>query len=171
MIVANQTKRGLKSSAITASAIFVVDAFVLNQGALAGITILYVIFYLIPKAVYCFFKGLDWRFELRQSGLFLLASLMVFAANHYNNQLAYYRANELIVKIQLYKKDTGQYPKKLDAMIPKYISAVPVPKFTLAFNDFLYRENNNQPFLLYATMPPFGRRMYFFERQAWSDVD
>lgn len=47
------------------------------------------------------------------------------------------RANEIIAKLSLFKKETGGYPKDLILLVPSYLNALPQPSFKAA-GEFIY---------------------------------
>ncbi|MCU7837450.1 MAG: hypothetical protein KZQ83_19690 [gamma proteobacterium symbiont of Taylorina sp.] len=157
-------------SIIIAAIIFIVDAFFLNQGVIAGITLFIIIFVLIPKTIYRQYKKKEYKMGYIICLIYGTSAGLVFCANYVNNLIAYHRSEILITKIEKYKKDNGSYPKKLEALIPKYIESIPSAKYA-SMSRFHYSNSQEFTSLYYVTMPPFGRHSYDFSEKKWDHYD
>jgi len=151
--------KSLKGTFINAFILFFLDALFFNQGAIAAITLLLVLFYFLPKL------------QFNKCIIYTLMAIAVFASNYGNNRLAEHRATELVTVIEQYEIDNGAYPDNLDALIPQYIESVPLAKFTFVTNKFRYFNNNNKPIFFYVDFPPFGRPTYDFDKKQWFYID
>ncbi len=162
-----------RRTCIIAGILFLADALVLNQGVLAGIALLGVLFYRIPKAVHAAFrKNADaLRLHGTKSVLYSAAAFAVFGANALNNRLAERRLRGLIVACREYEKANGRLPDRLGDLVPDQLPGIPAAKFTLMNNDFIYVPNEKLHLLGWRVFPPFGRRFYAFESDSWSSMD
>ena len=151
--------------------LFVLDAFVFNQGVLAAITLMFVLFGFLPKALIAYFKRSSPRYYLKKSLIYAVMAVGVLGANYVNNQTARQRAELLIGKIEAYRAAQGEYPARLEALVPGYIDAVPMSKYTLVHNRFFYIKGRSNVLLGYVHFPPFGRRIYSFETKKWEYLD
>lgn len=161
----------LKHSSINAFNIYLLDAFVFNQGAIAAITILIVLIVFLPTAIYHQIKYSNGTHRFIKCLIYFSAAILVFASNHINNKIAHNRAVELIQVIEKYKQDNGSYPEKLEVLVPKYISNIPKAKFTFYGSDFRYISRPSGTMLFYTDMPPFGRQTYSFDSHKWGYLD
>ena len=73
-------------------------------------------------------------FDTLQKSPFILARMMIPALTHANPQAATMRARLRATAAALaalrFKNDTGAWPETLDALVPQYLSAVPVDPFS-----------------------------------------
>ena len=166
-----QSELKIKNSIFTAIALFIFDAFVMNQGAIAAISIFVIVLWLLPKSAFLKYKKESPKSPLTKALIYGVMALAVFSANFANNKLAKYRAEKLIVAIEAYHQSTGSYPEKLTDLVPGYIPAVPMAKYTLIFNKYWYINDKDTASLFYVAMPPFGRPTYSFNRHSWGYID
>lgn len=167
----NQPVYQVKKTIFAALCLFIVDAFVMNQGSIAVITGAIIILWILPKSIVMKLKNKSARVPLTKAAIYGAMVLFVFLANYSNNKLARYRAETLIVAIEKYHQDTGQYPKTLSNLVPAYIPNVPLAKYTMMFNEFKYINQEDTQTIFYVAMPPFGRTTYSFNRQSWGYID
>ena len=152
----------LRRASVWAVALVVVDAFFLNQGAIAAIVGLWMLFVSLPHAA--FSRSPDQRRRrLARAAIFLGAVLLVFGLNWANNQIAKRRFETLITAIKAFKQERQRYPAKLDELVPEFLDHVPLAKYTLAFPSFWYIALPDDHSLFYVEFPPFGRPTYTFE--------
>jgi hypothetical protein len=164
-----------KTTILIAVGIFVFDAFVLNQGAVAVFVILLTFFVLVPRALWALRTSRALYLErLTRAGIYLLAAVAVFAANVLQNRMADRRATALGNACLAYHAKYQHYPQRLDELVPEFIPSVPAAKYTLGGggNFFYYsRPTGGEPMLYYRALPPFGRRFYHMETGGWGYLD
>lgn len=160
----------MRNHFLFAGALLVLDAFVLNQGAIAAVMLLLVLVVVLPVAVYRLLRHADRRL-LATCAIYAVAAVLVFAANHVNNRIAAARATELIAAIARYKSETGDYPVSLEALVPAYVDRVPRAKYAVLSADFSYQSRPGLTTLSYMELPPFGRPTYDFEKGIWFYLD
>jgi hypothetical protein len=156
---------------ITATVLFVLDAFVMNQGAISIILILLIVFWWVPKSAFKKYKGQSPKVELTKALIYGSVAIVVFSSNIINNKIAKGRANNLIQVIENYHQTTGQYPQTLTELVPAYLQNVPKAKYTLIFNKFTYINYQGSVSLFYVSLPPYGRPTYVFNRKEWKYID
>ena len=156
---------------ITAAILFVLDAFVTNQGAISIILILLIVLWWLPKSAFKKHKGQSPKAELTKALIYGLVAIAVFSSNIINNKIAKGCANDLIQVIENYHQTTGQYPQTLTELVPTYLPNVPKAKYTLIFNSFTYVNYQGNVSLFYTALPPFGRPTYVFNRKEWKYID
>ena len=161
----------MKKTVFKAVGLFVVDAFVMNQGAIAVITALVIFFWLLPKSALLKYKKESPKAPLTKAAIYGVMVLAVFVANFANNKIATYRAEGLIIAIEKYHQSTGRYPEKLNDLVPAYIPKVPIAKYTLFSSEFWYKNSHDTVVLFYVALPPFGRPTYSFNSQTWGYID
>lgn len=147
--------------------LFTADALLLEQGLLAALLLMTVFGWLVPKALLLSKVRRDAWPTLRLALLFGATAVAIMATINLNNHLARQRAARLIEAIDLYHASQGRYPLALDALVPRYIAAVPRAKYTLAFNQFIYRQQAPRARLAYVEVPPLARPCFDFEQRRW----
>jgi len=151
-----------------------VEAFLLAQGVFAGLAA----FVMVVLGIIHVIRGLladRWRVRYGSSMIAIYAVMMasVVLTIRANNRLAQRRAEGIVTALKLYRSKTGDYPVRLTALVPEYLPAVPLAKYTLLFNEFTYHHDpaQRQGFLMYAVIPPFGRRTYSLDTDTWGYLD
>jgi hypothetical protein len=160
--------RMLRGTIIALVAVFFVETM------LSGLFLLGIAGGLVTLAV-----ALSVALRRRQPGLIialkvLLPIVMVAAAigtNLGNMALARARARHLVDVCERYKAEQGRYPDRLEDLVPRYLSSVPLAKLSLAFNRFYYSHHEGRHSLMYIVLPPFGRTFYDFEKKRWGSLD
>lgn len=164
-----------KSTIILAAGLFVLDAFVLNQGVVALVIILFVLFVLMPRALWALRSSRRLYLErLTKTGIYLLACVAVFVANAMQNRMANRRAVEIGQACLAYHAKYRHYPQRLDELVPEFLPSVPLAKYSLggsAVFFYAWRPDGGEPMLFYEAMPPFGRRFYHMETGRWEFLD
>lgn len=161
----------LKKPLIIAICLFLIDALFLNQGIIAAIALLVVVFWLIPKAIFLWLKKQSVKPQLYKCLIYFLMALFILGANYLNNQLAASRANQIIAAAEKFNAVNHRYPKKLIELAPEYIEEIPTAKYTMFANGFFYSNRGDHAFIGYVVMPPFGRRIYDFKSKKWGHID
>ncbi len=150
--------------------LFAADALLLGQGLLAALLFVTVCGWLLPKAMLLIKVRRDASPTLRLALLFSLTAIAIMATININNHLARQRATRLIEAIDIYRAGNGRYPLALEALVPRYIAAIPRAKYTLAFSQFVYQQFDRRAVLGYVEVPPFGRPCFDFAQRRWHDV-
>lgn len=148
-------------------ALFVLDAFVMGQGLVAAVILLCVGACLLPKAYLFSLAGRNNRPILRIAGGLVIAAVAIMLTINFNNRVAQDRAERLVAAIESYRAVNGSYPVDLDRLVPGYVEDVPIAKYTLSFNRFVYLNRGDRVILGYVDVPPFGRPYYDFLAKRW----
>jgi membrane-bound ClpP family serine protease len=110
----------VKKSIIIGAIFFVLDAFVMNQGAISLILILTIILWWLPKSAFKKYKKQSAKQELTKVLIYGFIVIAVFTSNSINNRIAQKRANDLVLIIENFHQVTGDYPKTLNDLVPSY---------------------------------------------------
>jgi hypothetical protein len=149
----------------------VIDAFFLNQGALALLVGLWALLVRLPRTFLAKKYAKVRAARLRNIAIYFVAVILVFVFNAANNHLAQSRANVLISAVKAFHDKNQRYPKSLEELVPDYVERVPLAKYTFMFNRFWYFTSDQGTSLFYVGLPPFGRPTYSFTRNAWRYMD
>jgi len=164
----------LIKTACVAVALFVLDAFVLNQGFVAFCLILVTVFVFLPRALWV--RRRDRRlYELRlaKAGIYLMTAIAVFGSNALQNRIADRRAILIGNACLAFHLKHQRYPLRLDELVPEFLPSVPIAKYTIGADHFSYFNplSGGEPMLYYEALPPFGRRFYHMETGSWGYLD
>jgi hypothetical protein len=151
--------------------LFVLDAFVLNQGFIALVTIFIALPIILLKAVAGRKDKPLLKKRLNAFGIYFTMSVLILTSIFINNKIAKSRAEAVIGACEKYKDKNQEYPEKLSDLVPDFINKVPLSKYTFGSNRFMYLASKEAHLLFYTAMPPFGRPTYNFEKQRWSYTD
>jgi hypothetical protein len=97
---------------------------------------------------------------------------IILAVVNSNLQIAHAKASapRIIQACEQYHNDNGTYPEKLSDLVPRYLNSIPTAKYCCLYGDFMYWGPPNS-ILTWTEVPPFGRRVYDFERRDWGYID
>lgn len=160
----------LPKTFVWAGVLIIIDAFFVNQGVISAVIGLWMILVSLPRAAFTKDPELMRR-RLARVAIFLGAVAIVFGLNWVNNKIAKSRAETLIIAIKSFNQKHQRYPEKLDELVPEFVEYIPVAKYTFSFGKFYYDAPPGYHGLFYIAMPPFGRPIYNFERNAWGYID
>jgi hypothetical protein len=160
-------------SLVGAAAVYTIDAFVLNQGALAVVVALGFLVALILAVIVGALQR-DWKKARRgivRGVIFVVAAVAVLGTNALQNWAAHRRAEVVIDACERYRAVNGRYPEKLGDLVPGFLPSEPRAKYVLAFGSFDYHASPASHTLGYVAFPPFGRPFYVLEERRWGYLD
>ena len=173
--MAEARKRTLRASIIIVAVLYVVDAFVLSLPFFALVLFAVVLLYFLPATLWALrSESRVARLRAAKAGIYLLAAVSIIVTLGSQNSMADRRAVQLGDACLAYRAKYHHYPKNLMALVPEFISSVPVARYGLLKADrFQYssREDDGEPMLYYEALPPFGRRFYHMETRSWGYLD
>ena len=80
-------------------------------------------------------------------------------------------AERIIVACEQFRLANGRYPDQLDELVPKHLRSISQAKYSLVYGDFRYWNIEGKTRLMWTVIPPFGRKIYNFERREWGFID
>lgn len=165
----------LRASAIIAAVLYVIDAFVLSQGFLALVLAALVLLYFLPATLWALLTNRRVaRWRAAKAGIYLLAAVSIVFTIGSQNRMADRRIVKLGDACLAYRAKYHRYPKELEALVPEFMSSVPVARYELPENErfFYYAyDDDREPMLYYVALPPFGRRFYYMRSGCWGYLD
>lgn len=102
------------------------------------------------------------------AGIYAVMAVLVLVSNNLNNSIAMKRAGMIITACENYKNKHGNYPSKLEDLVPEFLNKIPTAKYALLSSNFRYSAGR---YLMYVSLPPFGRPTYSFESKKWGYLD
>lgn len=160
----------LTRAVIISLLLVLIDALWLNQGVLAFLVGLFLVFVVLPRSFRREFAPTRPQ-RLRNLGIYLSSVVLVFALNHLNNQIAQSRADVLVSAVKKFYSENQHYPKSLDDLVPRYVDHIPSAKYTFTFSEFKYENSEYGAYLMYVELPPFGRPYFSFSQNEWLYMD
>ncbi len=167
--------KSLRATIIIAAFLYVLHAFVLNQGFVAVVLFAVVLFYFVPATLWALREDrhLAGR-RFAKLGICLLAAISIVVTNGLQNRMADRRAIMVGDACEAYRAKYHHYPKQLSALVPEFLSSVPSAKYGLLRNEhFSYSigDKDAEPMFYYQAVPPFGRRFYHMTSRSWGYLD
>lgn len=101
----------------------------------------------------------------------IVTGLLAFANYSAQRTIAMGNAERVIEACERYREANGAYPERLGKLVPQYLNSVPRAKYCCSWGEFRYFEGPPAHMLLWYEIPPFGRRIYNFERGDWGYLD
>lgn len=100
----------------------------------------------------------------------IVTGLMVAANYSLQKRIATANATRLIQACERYQQAMGDYPERLNDLVPRYLHSVPTAKYCIFYSAFGYC--GSPPHMLFWwDCPPFGRRTYTFDTGQWRHQD
>jgi len=164
-------------SLIAAAAVYLLDAIVLNQGAVAVLVALVSLAFAFAVALApsprpeSGSRGAQVRRGVVRAGILVLAAAAVLGTNFWQNRMARRRAEAVIAACERYRAAKGRYPDKLAELVPAILPSEPRAKYVLLFGRFDYHALPAHHILAFTTLPPFGKPYYVLEERRWGYFD
>jgi hypothetical protein len=112
-----------------------------------------------------------WKVALSRIMLPAVTLGLVLANSSLQSSIAAANAQRIIDACEQFRVANGTYPSKLDELVPRHLASVPRAKYSLALGEFRYWKYKEDSSLMWVAIPPYGRRIYSFERRRWNYVD
>jgi len=177
--------RALGRTLRIATVLFLVEAFLLNQGVLVGLTALGAVLGGVPRVLLAWQRGdiSTARLRIARIGIYVAVALLGIGTVVAQAYLARSRANTIIVAARQYEAQHGRLPDRLDELVPAFIASIPSTNYTLIppMNKFMYltpgnvswqrlQQRGEEPgrhVLMWGIFQIGGRPYYDFENHRW----
>ena len=169
---------------IAAASLYVLDGIFFGQGVLAFLVMAgFLLSWIFEMSFRAAKNQPATKAPLKKFAIYACCFVSVASTIAANNEIARSRADNIISAVKQYRAKTGEYPIKLDVLVPEYLASVPNAKYTVALNKFFYWPrrignaavgtlNEAAPeegaLLMYVAFPPFWRPTYYFEQDRWN---
>jgi len=134
--------RALGRTLVIATVLFLVEAFLLNQGVLVGLTALGAVLGGVPRVLLAWQRGdiSTARLRIARIGIYVAVALLGIGTVVAQAYLARSRANTIIVAARQFEAQHGRLPDQLDELVPAFITSIPSTNYTLIppLNMFWY---------------------------------
>ena len=166
----------VRGAIIGAAALFVVDAFILNQGVLSFFVAFICLVGFVLLGMQSLVRRLrkkpnDWQLTAAKLAIVLAAALLSIAYVYLSNSMAEARTVRIAAACDSFNRKYQRYPHQLGELVPEFLPSVPHAKYVLnpLWSSFMYIDKG--PLILYYAMPPFGRRVYHLQSKTWTHMD
>ena len=161
---ASSVPRHLVGSSVTAGLLLSTD--VVDAGSFlftACVAPIWIIYAIIKQQCSIRDRSLAWR-RIR---IIVIVLIMVLGNAWLQTKIAYARSEQVIQACNRYKESTGEYPNKLEELVPAYLPSVPWAKYAL-MGFFMYHHSRERGTRLsWMDELLFGSRVYYFEEGRW----
>jgi hypothetical protein len=161
----------MKKTITIAVAVFILDAYLLNQGFVALIFLTLVAPITLIRAFFAWKNTETRRRRLSDAGIYFVMAVSVLAYIQVGNSRAAIKAELLIAACEEYRSVHILYPESLTDLVPDFIDKIPKAKYAYAAGQFHYASGEDSHLLWYVLFPPFGKRAYSFETKEWGFLD
>jgi len=161
----------MKKTIIIASVVFVLDAYLFNQGVIAMVFLLLVAPLTLIRAFFAWKNTAVRKRRLAGAGIYFIMAVMVLGYIQVNNRRASSKADLLIAACEEYRAVHIVYPEALTDLVPDFIEKIPKAKYAYATDQFHYVSREDTHLLWYVSFPPFGKKIYRFETKKWGFLD
>ena len=96
---------------------------------------------------------------------------LVLANNALQLRIAGANAQQVIAACEEFRAANGKFPESLEELVPRYMRAIPRAKYCLGYGEFRYSNIDGSPILVWCAVPPFGQKVYNFEKRSWNYID
>jgi len=103
--------------------------------------------------------------------IYLCAGTCIIGMFKLNTHIGNSNADKIINSVEEYKADKGDYPTELGKLVPEYIPKIPVCAYRMVNNQYRYSYTETSHYLMWAQLPPYGRRLYHFQNKEWTYID
>ena len=161
----------MKKTIIIAAAVFILDAYFLNQGFIAVLFLTLVAPITLISALFAWKNTGTRKRRLSGAGIYFIMAVAVLAYIQLGNSRAGKKAEVLIAACEEYRTVHIAYPESLTDLVPDFIDKIPKAKYAYAAGQFHYVSRKDSHLLWYVLFPPFGKKVYSFETKEWGFLD
>jgi hypothetical protein len=101
----------------------------------------------------------------------VMVLILVVANSLLQEWIAGHNAARVIAACEEFRNETGDYPDRLDQLVPRYLHSIPRAKYCIFCNDFHYHNSRYLPPIIYWYPMPFASRDYSFGTHEWRSLD
>ena len=160
-------------SLLIAAGLYFIDAIWLGQGGVALLALAAVVIFFIPATLLAWYRKNTFVRNLRAAKTMLYLAMVAAVFVTIRIDLSHARANgeTIIAALKSYHAKNGNYPDKLEQLVPTYLPAIPNARFCLTMNTFHYHAAKDSHNLSYIVMQPVGFTYYNLEKGQWAVKD
>lgn len=113
-----------------------------------------------------------WRIALLRITIPAVTLGLVLANDAVQFRIAERNASLIVAACEKFHAASGRFPRSLDELVPRYMPSVPRAKYCLNWGEFHYLNNAGEwHALVWCVVPPFGQKIYVFEKRQWNYID
>jgi hypothetical protein len=133
-------KRSHRFAVFISCALVVLDVFLLGQGIISAIFGALIVVLYLPYILSNSFRKdpAALKFHRKNISIYLIAVGLALGLIGGNIGIAHYRAQDLIAALKSYNAKYGQYPERLDQLVPEFMDKIPRAKYLGGDQVFTY---------------------------------
>jgi hypothetical protein len=112
-----------------------------------------------------------WGIALARIAIPAMTLCVVLANNAFQLKVAEANAQRVVAACEAYHAAKGEFPRKLDDLVPQYLHSVPVAKYCFGPSCRFAYFSSVQPPLLVWNIHPLYRKIYDFGTRKWTYLD
>jgi hypothetical protein len=161
-----------KRIAVIALCLTVFDAFVTGL-PFCGLAIAFFLVAAssISAVIFLFRERRYSKLYAKKAVIYLTAIVCIIAIFKFNAYIGGRHAEIIINAVNSYVADADIYPDPLTQLIPNYLVGIPKCAYRMMDNEFRYFVDQENAFLVWTIMPPWGRKHYDFKTKEWTYFD
>lgn len=162
----------LRGTIVGALLLVAFDGVAMGQGGLALLLATWVVVVRLPLLALAWKRKPLLKYRAKKTAIYLIAVSAVLGWVAFNRDLGSRRAEDVVAAVHAYATTNGRYPASLNELVPGFLPALPLVKWTLGWNRFEYRlTRSGNHWLTWTVVSPYGRRSYIFEEARWIYLD
>ena len=112
-----------------------------------------------------------WRLALLRIAIPAATLGLALANDDVQCKIGEANAPRIVAACEEFRAANGRFPKTLDDLVPAYLPSIPRAKYCLDYGEFRYWNIDGSPILVWYLVPPYGRKIYDFEKRRWNYID
>jgi hypothetical protein len=163
----------VKRSLFWAVGLYVWDIFISGLPVI-GLVVAAIAF--VAYAIFALYRNAKQERDLARRyawrGMVYLVTVVAIVSSHgLNLKMGARNAEQIIVAVENYYQDKGQFPEDLEMLVPDYLDRIPKSAVRLSANEYRYWAEDGRYALMWIKAPPYLRAFYDFERKEWTIID
>jgi hypothetical protein len=161
-----------KKIAIIAFCLMIFDAVIFGIPSLGLIVLFFIIGASGISALIFLWRDKKYsKLYALKAAIYLIALMGIIGIFNFNSHMGEQNAKSIIKAVNTYYADNGHYPGNLNQLIPIYLESIPRCAYRMTDSQYRYFSDPGDPNLMWAVVPPFGRRVYHFKNAKWRTLD
>lgn len=172
MTVSKEKSFNFKKIGIIAFCLMFFDAFVFGIPSVGLIVLFFIVCASGISALIFLWRDKKYaKLYAIKATIYFMALVGIVGIFNFNSHMGEKNAQRIIKAVNTYYADNGHYPENLNQLIPIYLERIPKCAYRITDSQYRYFPDPGDPNLMWAVVPPFGRRIYFFKDAKWRTLD
>jgi len=161
-----------KKIAIIAFCLLIFDAFIFGTPFFGLIIMFFLVVASGISAIIFLFRDKQFsKLYAMKALIYFTGFVGIIGIFKFNSYIGGENANIVIDAVNSYYADTSLYPDKLNQLIPNYLDSIPNCAYRIMDYKYRYYVDQDNAYLMWTVIPPWGRRNYNFNNAEWTYFD